>query len=93
MGDIYLLGAPIYKEDQQKFIDDIKSRLSKQPEEASVFMERWIDRITSKAVGILQYNAVVLVLIVWLATNMEPKPSNKLIVSASCIFELISSIL
>jgi hypothetical protein len=46
---MYPLGAPISKKGKKKFVADLKSRFSEKPEEAYLYIERWVNRIISKA--------------------------------------------
>ncbi|MGJ0453949.1 MAG: hypothetical protein ACR65T_12090 [Methylocystis sp.] len=80
--DIYWLGAPRNEEHRRKFIDDLSLRFNKKEEDAVQYISNITDRIIAKAVGLLQYNAVLLAvtyLISYNVINCADNKSNKML--------------
>ena len=68
--NFYLLGAPLLwnKSGKSKFVADLRQRFGNKPaddEESFKYIDVVNDRIISKGVGLLQFNAVLSVLLVW----------------------------
>jgi hypothetical protein len=66
--NFYLFGASWGKPAKSKFVADLQQRfdnISNGAEEAFKYIDVVTDRIISKAVGLLQFNAILSVLLVW----------------------------
>ncbi len=56
---IYWLGAQTKEDDRLRFISEMKSRFPNKPENALSYINDISNTIITKAVGLLQYNAVL----------------------------------
>jgi hypothetical protein len=66
--NFHVLGAPLRGPDKSKFVDALRNRFggaSASSEEAFKYIDVVTDRIISKGVGLLQFNALLGVLLVW----------------------------
>lgn len=89
---VYRWGAPLCRKDKEKFFLDLKQRFD-DPEKAFSYIDKVIDRNISKAVGLLQYNAVVLAITYIISySDYNINIWLRAILSVSILFSIISSL-
>lgn len=96
-GDTYLFGAPIREKRKIRFIEEIRERFTAHDpdaEAAVAYLNNITDRIITKAVGLLQYNAVVLAITYVISYSYANKNTQleRILLSASISCSMLSTV-